>query len=91
MALPEYRGWSRFVCENPPGDVRTQALLGQLCALISNALRKKGDKPLRATDFMPWIDRGERGPAVERQAEINREQARELRDKLRLEREAAVE
>ena len=55
MSIPEYAGWARYACENPPGDVRTQALLAGLLAMVANLGKGKKDKPAGPLDFAPWL------------------------------------
>ena len=97
MAVPEYAGWARFLAEDPPGDVRTHALLATLCALVANALLAKGQQPKTALDFMPWV-RPRKPPSTAKQAKevaeaaqaaANAAQVRALQASLRAQREAA--
>lgn len=54
LALPgiEQAGWSAHLQRYPPGDWLTQALLAQICCLISAAA---GGKKARPLDFAPWL------------------------------------
>ena len=83
MAVPEFKGWAGFLSREPPGDIRTQLLLAQLLAFAHNWTQRKGSRPKRPIDFMPWL-KADPGPSKSelKQIDANKAQVAEMRKRL---------
>ena len=51
----EITEWQAFDAVEPIGGYRLDYNFAMLCALFANANRKKGSKPFKAVDFMPFL------------------------------------
>lgn len=55
MSSAELTEWLAFDRVEPIGAWRTDYNMAMLCALFANANRKKGSKPFKTVDFMPFL------------------------------------
>ena len=53
----EFAEWIAEYSIEPWGEVRTDLMLAQLCAIMVNAWRGKQAKAMKAIDFMPRFDK----------------------------------
>ena len=53
----EFAEWIAEYSIEPWGEVRTDLMLAQLCAIMVNAWRGKGVKAAKTIDFMPRFDK----------------------------------
>ena len=56
----EFTEWKAFWNLDPWGEERADLRIGQLCAMIGNALRRKGGRKFKVTDFYLSDRRGMR-------------------------------
>jgi hypothetical protein len=55
VSSAELTEWLAFDRVEPIGAWRTDYNMAMLCALFANANRKKGSKPFKTVDFMPFL------------------------------------
>ena len=84
MAVLEYQGWASFLSKNPPGDIRLQFLIAQLCAMVSNVGKDaKKDKLASPLDFAYWLKDISKDTDEQKQIAENKQAVLRRREQLR--------
>lgn len=68
MSAEELTEWQAYARIEPFGEDRADLRAGMVASMVGNVNLKKGAKPFKPADFMPFIDKPDQGWQDQKQA-----------------------